>query len=388
MTSRRSWRVSVARAVTLCDADSGLLWLRTRATICAARPRSSRQAGLWMTCRRSSATSPATATQRLPEQCRTSRTLLFVDDIIPALRRATRCGTRRWSGGFRSVTTIALFQRRRMDRQPEPRSTGRSPVRPFHRNDPAGVRRPRSDRRRQRQAVQRPRRRPRTPDCDDRRPRGRRYPARLDIQPVLDRVVDHAQRLCEDTYAYVTVRHDTDMSRRSQMAGPSGLLDAGEVAVGAIPESRTTDDHSSTTVHGVRSPAEPDTHPRLGSRARRSRYPDSCGRASGDIDRCSSLPLRRQGGIVGVMTFVRRAGSRRVLATDEVVAPAGVHRIRPPIAVDNARLLREIGERNARTLGVTGAADGDVRHPAADQCPSGRPEHGAARHRRAGRGIV
>ena len=36
--------------------------------------------------------------------------------------------------------------------------------------------------------------------------------ARLDVQPVFDRIVAHAQRLSEDTVAFISVRDETELS--------------------------------------------------------------------------------------------------------------------------------------------------------------------------------
>ncbi|MGA7759695.1 MAG: GAF domain-containing protein, partial [Ilumatobacteraceae bacterium] len=163
--------------------------------------------------------------------------------------------------------------------------------------------------------------------------------ARVDIQPVFDRIVDHAQRLCDDTYAYVTVRHDAEFQTVA-MAGPSGLLDAGEVAGGAIPESRTTDDRSSTT-GTVYITGEP-VHIHDWDEIPADRYPNSRARAS-EARTLLALPMRRRGGVVGVMTFVRvHAGGYR----DDEVALLQAFSDQAAIAVDNARLLREIEERN------------------------------------------
>ena len=62
----------------------------------------------------------------------------------------------------------------------------------------------------------------RTSDGDDRRPRSGRKCCALDIQPVFDRIVDHARRLCDDTIAAVSVLGDSGVSTRS-LAGPDGV---------------------------------------------------------------------------------------------------------------------------------------------------------------------
>ena len=163
--------------------------------------------------------------------------------------------------------------------------------------------------------------------------------ARLDIQPVFDRIVQHAQRLCDDTYAFVSVRNDTDVQTVA-MAGPTGEADPRGRSL-RLGVGRTTDDQTSTTgtVYLTGQPVYVSDWNEIPA----DHYPNSRARESG-ARTLLALPMRRRGDVVGVMTFTRvRAGGY----SDDEVSLLQAFTDQAAIAVDNARLLREIEERNS-----------------------------------------
>ncbi|HSM67370.1 MAG TPA: GAF domain-containing protein, partial [Ilumatobacteraceae bacterium] len=154
--------------------------------------------------------------------------------------------------------------------------------------------------------------------------------ARLDIQPVFDRIVEHAQLLCDDTAAFISVRDDAETITTVARAGVDNTND----------DSATTNDLTSTT-GTVYATAEP-VHIRDWLEVPADQYPNSRARHSG-ARTLLALPMRRRGGVVGVMTFVKVApGGYR----DDETALLQAFSDQAAIAIDNARLLREIEERN------------------------------------------
>jgi signal transduction histidine kinase/DNA-binding response OmpR family regulator/putative methionine-R-sulfoxide reductase with GAF domain len=156
--------------------------------------------------------------------------------------------------------------------------------------------------------------------------------ARLDIQPVFDRIVHHAQRLCNDTYASVSVLDDAGISTRS-MAGPDGIS--------LLTDRLAHADESSTTAAVYRSGEV--LHIRDWETLPGTRFPTSRARQLG-AQTLLALPMRRREEVVGVMTFTRLLPGGY---TDAEVSLFQAFTDQAAIAVDNARLLREIEERNA-----------------------------------------
>jgi GAF domain-containing protein/CheY-like chemotaxis protein len=155
--------------------------------------------------------------------------------------------------------------------------------------------------------------------------------ARLDIQPVFDRIVDHARRLCDDTYAAVSVLDDSGISTRS-MAGPQGIT--------LLTDGQTYADESSTTAAVYRSGEM--LHIRAWEELPDDRFSNSRARQLG-LQTLLALPMRRRGDIVGVATFTRAAPGGY---SDDERSLLQAFTDQAAIAVDNARLLREIEERN------------------------------------------
>ena len=164
--------------------------------------------------------------------------------------------------------------------------------------------------------------------------------ARLDLQPVFDRIVEHAQRLCDDTYAAVSVRDDSGISTQS-MSGPAGFTELTERDDITAESAPARGDESSTTAAVYRT-GEP-LHIRDWNEVPGDVYPNSRARRSG-LRTMLALPMRRHGDVVGVATFVRLAPGGYA---DNEVALLQAFTDQAAIAVDNARLLREIEERNA-----------------------------------------
>ncbi len=163
--------------------------------------------------------------------------------------------------------------------------------------------------------------------------------ARLDVQPVFDRIVEHAQRLSDDTIAFISVRDETEL-RTMAAAGPTSVDSAAIDYLGNLDAPQTIDDHTSTsgTVYLTGKPVHiPDWN-----EVPADRYPNSRARDSG-ARTLLALPMRRRGDTVGVMTFARAAAGGY---DDGEISLLQAFADQAAIAVDNARLLREIEERN------------------------------------------
>ncbi len=160
--------------------------------------------------------------------------------------------------------------------------------------------------------------------------------ARLDVQPVFDRIVEHAQRLSDNTYAFVSVRDEANV-RTVAVAGPTGPNTMDNEFYG--PENSRDDDTSTTGTVYLTGEA---VHIRDWDDVPVDQYPNT--RARGSPTRSLlALPMRRRGEVVGVMTFVRVEPGGY---TDAEVTLLQAFTDQAAIAVDNARLLREIEERN------------------------------------------
>jgi GAF domain-containing protein/CheY-like chemotaxis protein len=160
--------------------------------------------------------------------------------------------------------------------------------------------------------------------------------ARTDLQPVFDRIVEHAQLLCDDTFAAVSVLDDVGVATQS-MAGPGGLAVLGNADDAVL---RVHGDESSTTAEVYRTGEM--LHIRDWKEVSEELHPTSRARRSG-LRTCLAVPMRRRGDIVGVATFLRQPPGGY---TDDEVALLQAFTDQAAIAVDNARLLREIEDRN------------------------------------------
>ncbi len=152
--------------------------------------------------------------------------------------------------------------------------------------------------------------------------------SRLDLTPVYDAVVRHADRLGGGTGALIVVRDGDELVAVAQ-AGP---------AASAIGDRLAVDDssplgHAALTGETI--------HVRDWSALPADVYPNAIARGAG---RSSSLvvPMVRNGVTVGVVGF---AGDRAGGFSDDQVSLLQTFASQAAIAVDNARLLREIEEQ-------------------------------------------
>ncbi len=152
--------------------------------------------------------------------------------------------------------------------------------------------------------------------------------SRLDLGPVYDAVVRHADRLGGGTGALIVVRDGDELVAVAQ-AGPAARAIGDRLAV----------DDSSPLGHAAMTGET--IHVRDWSAVPPELYPNSIGRGAG---RSSSLvvPMVRNGVTVGVVGF---AGNRAGGFSDDQVSLLQTFAGQAAIAVDNARLLREIAEQ-------------------------------------------
>jgi GAF domain-containing protein/DNA-binding response OmpR family regulator len=153
--------------------------------------------------------------------------------------------------------------------------------------------------------------------------------SRLDLTPVYDAVVRHADRLGGGTGALIVVRDGDELVAVAQ-AGPAASAIGDRVAV----------DDSSPLGHAAMTGET--IHVRDWSELPADVYPNSIARGAG---RSSSLvvPMVRNGVTVGVVGF---AGNADGGFSDDQVSLLQTFASQAAIAVDNARLLREIEQRN------------------------------------------
>ncbi|MGH7787774.1 MAG: GAF domain-containing protein, partial [Candidatus Binatia bacterium] len=153
--------------------------------------------------------------------------------------------------------------------------------------------------------------------------------SRLDLQPVYDAVVRHADRLGGGAGALIVVR-DGDALVAVAQAGPATSAAGDRFAI----------DDSSPLGHAAMTGQI--IHVRDWSALPADVYPTSLARGAG---RSSSLvvPMVRNGVTVGVVGF---AGDRVGGFADDQVSLLQTFAGQAAIAVDNARLLREIEQRN------------------------------------------
>ncbi len=157
--------------------------------------------------------------------------------------------------------------------------------------------------------------------------------ARFDIQPVFDRIVEHAAHLCDDTAALVTIR---DRAELSVMAGAGwGELGNQDVLHWDAIDTSTTTGTVFSTGEPVHIPDWDEVPP--------DRYPNSKARDSG-LRTMLTLPMRRHHVVIGAMTFARATPGGYDTSEQSLLQ---AFTDQAAIAVDNARLLQEIEQRNA-----------------------------------------
>ncbi len=159
--------------------------------------------------------------------------------------------------------------------------------------------------------------------------------ARFDLQPVFDRVVHHAQRLCEDTAVFVHMR-TLDENQIVAVATDTGIV---QNAGSEWRNSWGVEDGTTTTA--VYATGQP-LHIRDWNDVPPDQYPKSQVRGSGSRSQLT-LPLSHGGDVFGAITFLRVAPGG---FSDVEVTLLKAFADQAAIAVDNARLLAEIEERN------------------------------------------
>ena len=157
--------------------------------------------------------------------------------------------------------------------------------------------------------------------------------ARLDLQPVFDKVAEHSDRLCRGTGAMVLVR-EGDHLLLSAVAGPSPV-DASRVGTGVVP----IDDSSITGAAVLRGQI---VHIRDWDSEDAAAYATSPARTMGHQS-ALAVPMMRGGAAIGTIGFTRAEPGGYA---DDEIALLETFADQAAIAVDNARLLREIERRN------------------------------------------
>ena len=157
--------------------------------------------------------------------------------------------------------------------------------------------------------------------------------ARLDLQPVFDKVAEHADRLCNGTGALVLVREGDELIL-SAIAGPMPMPPE-RVGEGRVP----IDESSITGATVIRGEI---IHIKDWDEESASAYADSPARRMGHQS-ALAIPMMRGGVAIGAVAFTREhPGGYR----DDEITLLETFADQAAIAVDNARLLREIEQRN------------------------------------------
>ncbi len=156
--------------------------------------------------------------------------------------------------------------------------------------------------------------------------------ARLDLQPVFDMVAHHADRLCDGSGALVVVRDGDDLIL-SAIAGPIPI-EPERVGSRAV----SVDD---TSISGAAVLRGETIHIRDWETESAARFADSPARRMGAS--ALSVPMKRGGEVIGAIGFTRAAAGGY---SDDEIALLEAFTDQAAIAVENARLLREIEERN------------------------------------------
>ena len=158
--------------------------------------------------------------------------------------------------------------------------------------------------------------------------------ARFDLQPVFDQIAVHAQRLCRDTAAFVTVRQRDQTLSMVAAQGPGTTAEDNPDFVNRWEVDTNT---TTGTVYATGRPV----HIRDWREVPADQYPNSQARTSG-ARTLLTLPMRRHGDVVGAVGFARAEPGGY---DDDEVSLLQAFTDQAAIAVDNARLLAR--SRNA-----------------------------------------
>ncbi len=159
--------------------------------------------------------------------------------------------------------------------------------------------------------------------------------SRLDLQPVFDTVVHHANRLCSGTGATIMVRDGDELQAVAQ-SGRAHTEEALErlLALRLRIDADSTAGHAALTAE-IQHVTDVDTD---GARYRNLPMRNT-GAKSGLV-----VPIVRNGDVLGVLAFARQEVGGY---SDAEISLLSAFADQAAIAIDNARLLQEIEERNA-----------------------------------------
>ncbi len=155
--------------------------------------------------------------------------------------------------------------------------------------------------------------------------------SRFDLQPMFNMVAHHADRLCAGAGATISIREDDQLRSVVRVGGAVGLLEVGQLT----PIDDTSPMGAAAFNRGV-------VHIRNWDDVPAGEYPNSLTRDSG---RKSVLvvPMIRNDIVIGVIGFSRQAAGGY---TDDEVSLLQTFANQAAIAVENARMLTEIEQRN------------------------------------------
>ena len=159
--------------------------------------------------------------------------------------------------------------------------------------------------------------------------------SRLDLSPVFDAVVHHADRLCSGTGATIMIRDGGELRTVAQSGRAHTEDDIERLLALRLPidADSAAGDAALTAeiVHIKDVDAEGDRYPNL-------RMRDTGGRSG------LAVPIVRNGEVSGVLAFARQEVGGY---SDAEISLLSAFADQAAIAIDNARLLQEIEERNA-----------------------------------------
>ena len=313
----------ITRAAAFCEAETGLLWLRHGDELRCVAQREARFSFVGNT----TSLAESGANLRAGE----SKQPFFMDDLVAAIRPDMPLADEILATGVRSFATIPLL---RDGEWIGNINVGRFEVRPFDQKqatilqafaDQAAI------------AVENARL---FNDLDAALERQTAMTdvldavstARLDLQPVFDKVAEHADRLCRGTGAMVLVR-EGDHLQLSAIAGPSPM------EADRLGRTIPIDGSSITGAAVLRGEI---IHIRDWEAEDASVYAASPARTMGHQS-ALAVPMMRGGVAIGTIGFTRAEPGGY---TDDEVALLETFADQAAIAVDNARLLREIERRN------------------------------------------
>jgi signal transduction histidine kinase/DNA-binding response OmpR family regulator/putative methionine-R-sulfoxide reductase with GAF domain len=168
--------------------------------------------------------------------------------------------------------------------------------------------------------------------------------SRFDLQPVFDRIADHAHRLCKGASAVLFVREADRLVRVADRHDQLAIANIAEVQRTAFlnPSIVLSIDEVATPTSEAAATGRP-IHIRNWDDVPADRYPRSVLRGSG-LKSTLQLPMTRNKLVVGVLGFTRAEPGGY---SETEVALLQTFANQAAIALDNARLLAEIEQRNS-----------------------------------------